>query len=78
MIEGVNVTMNIITPYELGKISVHKIILYLRKSRSEGKESVEEVLARHEKILQDFAIQTSSSFSFIILYSLYNKMRLSI
>ena len=50
--------MNIITPYELGKVSVHKIILYLRKSRSEGKESVEEVLARHEKILQDFAIQT--------------------
>lgn len=50
--------MNIITPYELGKISVHKIILYLRKSRSEGKESVEEVLSRHEKILQDYAIQT--------------------
>lgn len=50
--------MNIITPYELGKISVHKIIIYLRKSRAEGKESVEEVLARHEKILQDFAIQT--------------------
>lgn len=56
--EGVNITMNIITPYELGKISVHKIILYLRKSRAEGKESVEEVLARHEKILQDYAIQT--------------------
>ena len=56
--EGVNVSMNIITPYELGKISVHKIIIYLRKSRAEGKESVEEVLARHEKILQDYAIQT--------------------
>lgn len=56
--EGVNVSMNIITPYELGKLSVHKIILYLRKSRAEGKESVEEVLARHEKILQDYAIQT--------------------
>lgn len=50
--------MNIITPYELGKVSVHKIIIYLRKSRAEGKESVEEVLARHEKILQDYAIQT--------------------
>lgn len=50
--------MNIITPYELGKVSVHKIILYLRKSRAEGKESVEEVLSRHEKILQDYAIQT--------------------
>lgn len=56
--EGVNSTMNIITPYELGKISVHKIIIYLRKSRSEGKESVKEVLARHEKILQDFAVET--------------------
>lgn len=50
--------MDIITPYELGKVSVHKIILYLRKSRAEGKESVEEVLSRHEKILQDYAIQT--------------------
>lgn len=56
--EGVKYSMNIITPYELGKISVHKIIIYLRKSRAEGKESVEQVLARHEKILQDFAIQT--------------------
>lgn len=50
--------MNIITPYELGKISVHKIIIYLRKSRAEGKETVEEVLARHERILQDFALET--------------------
>lgn len=49
--------MNIITPYELGKISVRRIIIYLRKSRSEGKESVEQVLARHEKILQDYAIE---------------------
>lgn len=56
--KGVNISMNIITPYELGKVSVHKIILYLRKSRAEGKESVEEVLSRHEKILQDYAIQT--------------------
>lgn len=56
--EGVNVSMNIITPYELGKVSVRKIIIYLRKSRAEGKESVEEVLSRHEKILQDYAIQT--------------------
>ena len=53
--KGVNISMNIITPYELGKVSVHKIILYLRKSRAEGKESVEEVLSRHEKILQDLA-----------------------
>lgn len=61
--KGVNVSMslNIITPYELGKISVRKVIIYLRKSRSEGKESVEEVLARHETILQDYAVQTFGS-----------------
>jgi hypothetical protein len=58
--EGVNSTMNIITPYELGKISVHKIIIYLRKSRAEGKESVEEVLSRHETILQDYAMDVFS------------------
>ena len=50
--------MNIITAYELSQISVEQIIIYLRKSRSERNETVEEVLARHEKILQDFAIQT--------------------
>ena len=50
--------MNIITSYELAKFSVEQIIIYLRKSRSERNESVGEVLARHEKILQDFAIQT--------------------
>lgn len=60
--KGVNVSMsmsmNIITPYELGKISVRRVIIYLRKSRAEGKESVEEVLSRHETILQDYAVQT--------------------
>ena len=50
--------MNVITSYELSKICVNEIIIYLRKSRAERNESVEEVLARHEKILQDFAIQT--------------------
>lgn len=50
--------MNVITAYELAKISVEQIIIYLRKSRAERNESVEEVLARHERILQDFAIQT--------------------
>lgn len=50
--------MNVITAYELAKISVNEIIIYLRKSRAERNESVEEVLARHEKILQDYAIQT--------------------
>jgi transcriptional regulator with XRE-family HTH domain len=50
--------MNMITAYELAKICVNEIIIYLRKSRAERNETVEEVLARHEKILQDFAIQT--------------------
>lgn len=50
--------MNIITAYELNKISVEDIIIYLRKSRAERNETIEEVLARHERILQDFAIET--------------------
>lgn len=50
--------MNIITQHDLAQICVEQIIIYLRKSRSERNETVEEVLARHEKILQDFAIQT--------------------
>ena len=36
-----------------------KIIIYLRKSRTDNQfESVEEVLQRHEKILQDFCMRT--------------------
>lgn len=50
--------MNIITPYELSKISVEDILIYLRKSRAERNETVEEVLARHERILQDYAVET--------------------
>ncbi len=50
--------MNIITQHELSQMCVEQIIIYLRKSRAERNETVEEVLARHEKILQDFAIQT--------------------
>lgn len=50
--------MNIITQHELAQISVEQIIIYLRKSRAERNETVEEVLARHEKILQDYALQT--------------------
>lgn len=50
--------MNIITQHDLAKIAVEEIIIYLRKSRAERNETVEEVLARHEKILQDYAIQT--------------------
>lgn len=50
--------MHIITQHELSQINVEQIIIYLRKSRAERNETVEEVLARHEKILQDYAIQT--------------------
>lgn len=50
--------MNMITAYELSKISVEDIIIYLRKSRAERNETVEEVLARHERILQDYAVET--------------------
>lgn len=50
--------MHIITQHELSQIAVDRIIIYLRKSRAERNETVEEVLARHEKILQDYAIQT--------------------
>ena len=41
----------------LSTFKVNEIIIYLRKSRSENGESVEEVLARHEKMLQDYAIR---------------------
>ena len=50
--------MHIITQHELSQICVNQIIIYLRKSRAERNETVEEVLARHEKILQDYAEQT--------------------
>lgn len=56
--EGVYFSMNMITAYELSKISVEDILIYLRKSRAERNETVEEVLARHERILQDFAVET--------------------
>lgn len=35
-----------------------RTVTYLRKSRADGEESVEEVLARHERILQDYAVST--------------------
>lgn len=41
----------------LSTIKVHQIIIYLRKSRNEEKEPLEQVLARHEKMLQDYAIR---------------------
>lgn len=42
----------------LSQITVDKIIIYLRLSRSENGEPVEVVLARHERILQEFAMKT--------------------
>ena len=41
----------------LSDILVNQIIIYLRKSRGEEGESLEEVLERHEKILQDYALK---------------------
>lgn len=38
--------------------SILKTIAYLRKSRADGEESVEEVLAKHERMLQDYAVRT--------------------
>jgi len=35
-----------------------KTVAYLRKSRADGEESVEEVLARHERMIQDYALRT--------------------
>ena len=42
----------------LSTLAINEIIIYLRKSRSENGESVEEVLARHETMLQEYAIKT--------------------
>ncbi|MFR5876362.1 MAG: recombinase family protein [Eubacterium sp.] len=40
-------------------IDVQKVLIYLRKSRSDGEfETVEEVLHRHETILQEYALKT--------------------
>lgn len=35
-----------------------RLIAYLRKSRDDGEDSVEEVLAKHERILQDWCRRT--------------------
>lgn len=49
-------------PYALSQELVNYIIIYLRKSRKDNEfskdESIEKTLERHEKILQDFAINT--------------------
>ena len=42
----------------LSTLAINEIIIYLRKSRSENGESVEEVLERHENMLQEYAIKT--------------------
>ena len=39
-------------------VSLSRVVAYLRKSRADGEESVEEVLTKHEKILQDYAVRT--------------------
>lgn len=39
-------------------LSIDNMIAYLRKSRDEGEETVWEVLARHERILQDYCMKS--------------------
>lgn len=39
-------------------LSINNMIAYLRKSRDEGEETVWEVLARHERILQDYCMRS--------------------
>lgn len=36
----------------------HRIVAYLRKSRADGEESVEAVLAKHERMIQDYCLRT--------------------
>ena len=36
----------------------HRIIAYLRKSRADGEETVEAVLAKHERMIQDYCLRT--------------------
>ncbi len=44
--------------YEEKKVPFNKIVAYLRKSRADGDtETVEEVLAKHEKILQEYMLR---------------------
>lgn len=42
-------------------VPLSRIAAYLRKSRADGEESVESVLAKHERILQDFCVKTYGS-----------------
>ena len=36
----------------------HRIVAYLRKSRADGEETVDAVLARHERMIQDYCLRT--------------------
>ena len=36
----------------------HRIVAYLRKSRADGEETVEAVLAKHERMIQDYCLRT--------------------
>jgi len=36
----------------------HRIAAYLRKSRADGEETVESVLAKHERMIQDYCLRT--------------------
>lgn len=36
----------------------HRIVAYLRKSRADGEESVETVLSKHERMIQDYCLRT--------------------
>ena len=39
------------------KVPFSSVVAYLRKSRADGEESVEEVLAKHERIIQDYCVR---------------------
>ena len=47
-----------VPPMENTKVPFTKIYAYLRKSRADGETSAEEVLAKHEKILQEYCLKT--------------------
>lgn len=51
--------MHNLPTYELNTLIIDEILIYLRKSRQDDpNETVEQVLARHEMQLQDFALRT--------------------
>lgn len=46
------------TDRDTSPVPLTRTVAYLRKSRADGEETVEEVLAKHERILQDYAVKT--------------------